>query len=115
MFIPNVRCTITTNSGFDQYGARVAGPSVESMCGIVKLEVGTQRTSVRADSSASRGHNEEAIVDARLLFSAGTDIQSGYKVRVHGFDLKVLSVFPRYSVNGDFDHWQVDLKNWASQ
>ena len=116
MFQPNVACTIVSmDKPTDLYGQPQEGKHTPGMCGVVRLEVGKMKTSVRADSSASRGQAIETVAQSRLLFSPGVVLNLGDRVIIHGFKLEVESVYPRFDVQGRQDHWQVDLNIWASE
>ena len=116
MFVPNVACTIVSmDQPTDLYGQPVEGDHTSTKCGIVRLEVGVLKTSVRADSSASRGQAIEKVAQSRLLFLPETKIRPNDRVIVDGFTLEVESVYPRHTIQGELDHWQVDLKLWASE
>ena len=80
MFIPNLHCSITKQGVTDLYGQTTEGETIQSKCAIVKLIARNEKTSVRADSSASRGNAAEITSDARLLFSDSSDIEIGDKV-----------------------------------
>lgn len=116
-FKGNVPCTIRKlTDKTDVYGQRVRDTKGKSAkCGIVRLEVGQEKTSVRVDSSATRAHADEITAQSRILFERHVDIAIGDQVEVHGYTLEVTSVFPRYTVNGQLDHFQVDLMVWASR
>lgn len=115
MFRPNVPCNIIKMDGEKTlYGESRPGTLISTRCGVVRLEVGALKTTVRADASASRGNAEEKVAQSRLLFDHTESISPGDKVEVGSFELEVESVFPRYTVNGLLDHLQVDLKIWAS-
>lgn len=113
MFIPNLYCTITKSGSTDVYGQTTLGEIFPTKCSVVKLMTRLEKTSVRADSSASRGNAEETTASARLLFSKTTDIREGDKVDVLGQSLRVTVVFPRLDVNGVLNHYQVDADVWA--
>jgi hypothetical protein len=114
MLRPNLHCTITkAGETYDGYGRPVLGKTVRSLCSVVKLMNSAEKTSVRADSSASRGSAAEITADARLLFSPLTNITVGDKVIVAGFELRVMNVAPRFDVHSRLDHYQVDANVWA--
>lgn len=108
MFRPNQTCEISKVNGNDVYGKKKYDEWLAARVGVVKLEQGTTKTSVRTDSSASRGSAQEIVADARLMFPVGVILKPGDRVRIHGVLLTVVSVFPRHAVTGRFDHWQVD-------
>lgn len=115
MFVPNVKCVITKlGSKFDIHGKQIReGDALSELCAIVKLNGKSEKTSVRADSSASRGAADEMQYDARLLFTKFSKIEIGDKVELLGFVLRVESRFPRLTVHGALDHYQVDLSIWV--
>lgn len=108
-----VPCSITPTVGYDRYGKEQLGNSYTAKCAIVKLTQLSEPTSVRTDSSASRGAGREVLADARLLFPKTTEVSIDDKVEVMGVELRVLSVFPRTTIGGQHDHNQVDLMVWA--
>lgn len=119
MMIPSVNCTITKmESGHDIYGAvKRLSTSRSTKCGVVKLMNERRKSTVRVDSSASRGHADEILADARLLFrkNDGEFIDAGDKIEISRLTLKVESVRERYTVYGAFDHFEVDANVWASK
>jgi len=115
MFKPNVTCQITRMNGQRSlYGQTLEGDTITTRCGVVRLDVAQQKTSVRADTSASRGQAREKVAIAVLLFSPDESLVQRDKVTVSGHELEIVSVFPRYNVQGDLDHYQVELAKWAS-
>ena len=116
MFRPNIPCRITSmDQPTDMYGQPTEGKHTDTKCGIIRLEQSSIKTSVRADSSASRGQAIEDTAQSRLLFPANTVIKAKDRVMVAGFTLEVQSIYPRYDIQGRLDHWQVDLDIWASE
>ena len=88
--------------------------SRDSHCSVLKLDLAVAKSSVRVDSSASRGYAHEQVVVGRLLFSKFEKLAVGDRVDLMGVSLKVASCMPRISVTGDLDHYQVDVTIWAS-
>lgn len=114
MFLPNVNCEFAKVRGFDAFGEIEHSTWKKARCGIVRLELETSRTSVRTDSSGSKGGALEDDVTSRLLFPAGVSLAANDKVRIkigrETFTLTVTSIFPRHAISGRLDHWQVDLQ-----
>lgn len=110
MFIPNMSCTISKRTGHDSWGKPTYSSPAPAQCAIIKLTEAREKTSVRTDSSASRGNAEEIKSDARLLFTASTVISKSDIVTILGFRVSVTSVFPRIAVDGRLDHWQIDAE-----
>lgn len=116
MFRPNALCQLSRQSEETTvYGQTKLLAPKETNCAVVWLESQATKTSVRTDSSASRGNAREETIKSRMLFPTYVEIDKGDKVEIYGLALKVESVFPRHNVNGQFDHWQVDLTKWASE
>lgn len=113
MFRPNLKCEVATVVSTDIYGKRLYSDWTTVPFGVVKLEESSGKTSVRTDSSASRGSAQEITTDARLLFPAYVALKQGDRIRHGNFNLTVVSVAPRYNVLGRLDHWQVDCNVWA--
>jgi len=113
LFAPTA-CTLKTMDGeTDEFGQPSFSTARPVQCAVVKFQLGREKTSVRADSSGSRGNAEEIVADARLLFPPDTQITIGDLVNLFATDLRVLNLMPRLSVAGQLDHYQVDLERWA--
>jgi hypothetical protein len=108
MFKPTISCKIFREVATNLYGEPTLKKSFPAKCAIVKLLLRTQKTSVRADSSGSRGAAQETIADAVLLFAPMTSVEMDDVIQVAGAQLRVTGRFPRYDLNGDFDHWQIE-------
>ena len=114
MFQPNILCSLVQASGqTDLYGNPIMKPARPAKCGIVRLRVGDQNVTVRADSSASRGAAQELVADAVLLFPPVYGVQVDDVINLIGYKLKVTQVFPRHTVNGQIDHHQVEAMIWG--
>lgn len=115
MIFPTVPCQISwLLLEKDDYGNSKHSYPVTVYCSVVKLSDESKSTSVRADSSASRGNAKEILSDARLLFKPNIPIKIGDRVEIHGFKLEVSSIRARFEASQNkIDHWQVDLQVWA--
>lgn len=110
MLYARTRCKIRKSTGDrDIYGQDIYGEPADALCAVVKLDAGALKTSVRTDSSASRGNAEEIAPVARLLFPPVYDVAVGDLVKVMEFVMEVKSVQPRVAVFGVIDHFEVDL------
>lgn len=120
---PRSPCSIRRETGgFDRYGRpQHSSNRVNTKCAIVWLKDNASETSVRADSSASRGRAEEKIYESRLLFKPTEDILPGdlIAIRLQGSPIEIvveaLSVWRRPDVNGVIHHIQVEGNRWASE
>lgn len=114
MFRPNLKCKLATYEKADGYGKRQYGPWKTVPCAIVKLVQESKKTSVRTDSSATRGTAQEILANARLLFPKYVSLKPGDRVSILGFELTVVSVFPRHNVLGNQDHWEIDFNVYGA-
>ena len=111
MFKPNNLCRVKRATG-TRSGRGVATYSdpVSVACSVVHLNPRVQKTSVRADSSATRGNAEERVSDARLLFPITFKPKEADKIEFAGHVLEVTGVEPAYTALGRLDHYQVDCR-----
>lgn len=110
MFQPNTRCELRRRSATtDRRGEYTYSAPVSVPCAVVKLDLATQKTSVRADSSGSRGKAMEEGGNAVLLFPTYVAIAEADIVEVDGEVIEVIGIFPRRDVLGRLDHKEVHL------
>lgn len=110
MFLPNTRCSLYRRSlQTDRRGEYVYAPPATVPCSVVALGLMTEKTSVRADSSGSRGKAQEEQGDAMILFPTYITVKEGDLVQVEGEGLEIVAVFPRRDVLGRLDHIEVKL------
>jgi hypothetical protein len=103
----------SANGTYDKYGNERIGPERKATCAIVKFAVRSEKSTVRADSSGSRGAAQETIVDAVLLFKPFFKIDLDDCVRIGTTRMRVVSVTPRYLITGGVDHNQVECVVWV--
>lgn len=114
MFSPNLTGNIARRTGRDIHARPVFGPVTEVAFSLVSLMVGAQKTTVRADSSASRGGAEEiAAQTTKILLPPEVEprIDDRFFYRM---DFRIIAVQPRITVGGDLDHWECDLEVLAN-
>lgn len=112
MFLPNNRCTLRRQTGKNVYGEPTWSSQASVPCAVVHLDAHEAKTSVRADSSASRGAAEERVSMAKILFPVKIAPLAGWKVEIAGFQLRIAKVQPRWDVNGRLDHYETELELW---
>ncbi|MEO9387053.1 MULTISPECIES: hypothetical protein [Chromobacterium] len=117
MFFPKNTCKITRlTQERDLFGkSKGVEKSWEAKCSVVRLLDGVGKSTVRADSSGSRGFAEEETLVGRLLLLPQADVQNEDIIEVVGRRMRVACVFPRFDVMGKLDHLQVDCVAWASK
>lgn len=112
-FIPNNTGTLRRSRGTNIYGEHNdLGPPELVPCGIVKLLGSYEKTSVRADSTASRGTAVEEVILSKILFLPSQAPRIDDQFEVAGLVLKCVGVHPRYSILGKLDHHECDFDRW---
>lgn len=115
MYQPKQTCRLQGNTGLsDIYGQPKPGPWINQQCAIVKLVATDKKTSVRADSSASRGNALELEAHSVILFGPRSPIAMDDVVEIAGLRLRVMGKQPRYSAGGTLDHFEVTLSIWSA-
>lgn len=114
MYLPNSKMTLKLSSGkTDAYAQPTPGRTVTEPCCIVKLTNVDKKTSVRADSSASRGDAEESLVDATILAGPKTACNVHDIITVQGYKIKVNGKESRFDMNGKLDHFELTGMIWV--
>lgn len=114
MFRPNLRGLIYRKEGYDIYGQESYSSPQWVGCAVVNLANLVEQTSVRADSTASRGAAEDEVINAKILVPANTQVAEGDKFRVVGFTVEISSVMPRINTQGVTDHLELRAKRKAA-
>lgn len=112
MFTPNLAGVLRSMTGRDAYAQPVYGPARACRFGSVNMQIKSQKTSVRADSSASRGAADEIAGDRlRILFPANTLVKIADQFEFDGQLFLVATRHLRRSVlDGSVDHIECDLE-----
>lgn len=114
MFRPNQTCTIRVASGrTDVYGQPLAATRVRERCAVVRLITTNQPSSVRADSSASRGAAKELVSDSLILLAKTTSANIDDLIEIQGATLRILSKHPRFGTTGALDHYEITASVWS--
>lgn len=111
MFQPNLVGKLQSRIGRDVHGQALLGPERDCPFAIVNLETRAQKTSVRADSSGSRGSSDEIASDRlKILVPQYIVISIDDRFTFRGDRYSVRMKHPRHSVMGDLDHFECDLE-----
>lgn len=113
MFRPNTICHILRkNAKRDIHGKESFQDPVMAPCAIVHLAHAVEPTSIRADSSASRGSADQETLAAKILFPPHIRLVKGDVIRAQGFLVEVVSIQPRLDIFGKVEHLEVggDIK-----
>lgn len=114
MFKPNIPCKIYRSSGqTDVYGQPKPTTIILERCAVINLNMKSLKTTVRADSSASRGAASEEVLDAFLLMAKTTKTQIDDVVEVAGVKVRVTRKFPRHDLTGRLDHYEIGGMMWS--
>lgn len=116
MFRPNQNCQIQKSSGkTDVYGMPVPGRKVNERLAVIELNLMAVKSSVRADSSASRGNAQEMEVSSKFLLAKNTIADIDDILIYGGNSFRVVSIFPRHDLQGRLDHHEVTCTYWSSK
>lgn len=113
LFKPNLTCQVRTPNGKNAYGEETLGPPTLVPCAIIYLRSAVRESSVRADSSPSRGAAREKVIEAKLLTVANAAVKLDDQIEVAGYKLRVSSVFPRHDLEGVLDHYEIEATIWS--
>lgn len=114
MFRANTFCQLQPRKGFDEYGDPSFGPSNRIKCAVVRLARSSTPSSVRADSSGTRGKADQLESDAVILMPPTAEPPMGAKVTILGITLEIVGMQPRLNIMGRLDHYEVSLNAWPS-
>lgn len=116
MFRPNQNCQIRKVGGkTDVYGMPIAGPLVPERLAIINLNLVAVKSSVRADSSASRGNANELEADAKFLLTKTTVAEIDDMIVYGGNEFRIVSKFPRHDLQGRLDHYEITCTFWSAK
>ncbi|MDE9494519.1 hypothetical protein KKJ09_13215 [Xenorhabdus bovienii] len=103
------------SASLDIYGQASLQFAGKSPIGIVRFVQAYDKTSVRADSSASRGKADIALFDAVLIFPKSSKLQIDDVLLVEGVKLEVKSIHNRFGLRCKEGHFEVGANLWVSQ
>lgn len=112
MFTPNSIGSIRRPAGRDVHSRVTFSAATPCPYAPVNMLVGAQKTSVRADSSASRGSADETVAQrAKILVPSFVIPVIGDRFEAKdGMQFQVAAVHPRAGVDGIVDHYECDLE-----
>lgn len=110
MFTPNLIGEIRHVTGRDVHARPTMSGWLSCPFGMVSNLTSSQKTTVRADSSASRGSADETVSPrSKILVTIISNPKIGSRFRFQGITYDISGVHPRFSVTGDLDHYECDL------
>jgi hypothetical protein len=114
MFRPNTKGWLERRSGYTIDGVPNFTEPKEVPCAIVHLIPTEEKTSVRTDSSASRGAAEEVVGNRmKILFPVSVKPAAGDRFVIYGAAMRLISIEPRIAVNGRLDHYEAQAEMWV--
>lgn len=102
------------NCGFNLYGERRLVRVGTSPVGVVRFVDGLKSSSVRADSSMSRGKAELETFDAVLIFPLEAAVKNEDVLVVEGVKLIATQLHRRWGLRGKPGHLEVGAMKWPS-
>lgn len=113
MFRPNQNCVIRKQGGHDIYGMPKPGAKKKERCAIVRLKIINDKSSVRADSSASRGNARELESSALILLQSNTIADIDSIIELRGDQYRIMSLNPQFAISGRLDHYEAECNYWS--
>jgi hypothetical protein len=113
VFIPNLPCLLRKPGKPDVYGYSAAGAATPERCAVVKIKPESIRTTLRADSGATRGHADEFIISNLVLLAKTTNAALDDQLEVIGYKIRIKMLHPRFNILGELDHYEVEGETWA--
>lgn len=111
MFLPNTTCYIYSRTDTTNiFGKYEFLPRKTVKCSVITYDIKSLKTSVRADTSATRGQAENDEGIAKFCFPTYVNLKLDDEVEKDGFRMKVIEIHPRRNVLGKLDHYEVDMK-----
>jgi len=111
MFIPNATCYVRRKAkGYDKYGQSTYSPKTAIRFALVRYDTKTEDSTVRADSSATRGNIKEFQASGRILVPKDVRLVWGDILIIYGKVYRVKELEPRFNVLGQLDHYEIDYE-----
>lgn len=110
MFRPNQTALWSKQIGRDIHSREIFDEPRSIPIAVVELQRKVARTTVRADSSASRGAAEETVAVTKILIDKMVEVSRDDRIELRGDLFRVVVTHPRFSVWGELDHFEVDLQ-----
>jgi len=113
VFIPNRIAYIRRKSKTtDMYGQHTYGQKEAIHYALVRYDTVIEDSTVRADSSATRGNIKEFHASGRILVEKRHNPDFGDLVIVEGRVYQIKGVEIRFNVLGKLDHYQCELEKY---
>lgn len=111
MFIANRTCILRKKlKQYDVFGQATFAAPKRVRFALVRFDTKIEDTTVRADSSATRGNVKEFHASGRILVDRRYKPDFGDLVIIDAKVFRIKEVEPRYNVLGKLDHYECDLE-----
>lgn len=111
MFVANRTAILRRKTTqYDAYGQALYEDPISIRFALVRFDTKVEDTTVRADSSATRGNVKEYVATGRILVEKRHKPNYGDLIAFDGKVFRVKEREPRYSVLGKLDHYECDLE-----
>ncbi len=107
MILATMKTQLLVADGFDLHGQRRFKPGKTLKVAPVKVEIRSQHTTVRTDSSGTHGAAGEQTADVVVLASPKTRVTLDDVLVVHGNRLRIEVIKPRFDAGGRHDHNEI--------
>lgn len=107
MFRSNTTASLLRKAGRNIHGRESYSAPVSLPCSVVSLAERVVQTSVRADSSGSRGAAEEEVLQAVILIPPTFQVSKGDVIKILGRTIEIEGIEPRNDVFGRLHHQEV--------
>lgn len=112
LFNPNATCVIVKTVSFNKYGEPERYDRITEKCAVLRAKRNIKKSSVRADSSASRGNAIENIADYWLILMPDTKAEINDLIEIHDVQVKIIELIPRFGLSGKHDHTEAKCTMW---
>lgn len=114
MYPLDQKATLQRITGRNINGEATIADPINIHISVVRLNQEIEKTSVRTDSSASRGSSKEKLLSATILTNTDVKPEPGDKINFIGREYEVASLEERFDLFGHLDHYQLSLVRWGS-
>jgi len=110
-FVPNLPAQLMHKTGRDVHGVPVYAAPIAVIIAVVNAKRKTEKTSVRADSSGSRGAADQITTGlGRVLFTANETVSIDDRLEFDGDSYRITTVHRRRDIFGELDHIECDIE-----
>lgn len=115
IFRPKNKCVVISNAGTDVYGMPKPGIRKSESCSVVRFIVRNEKSSVRADSSASRGNAMELEADGIFLMGIDTSAEIDDLIEMNAHRMRVMGKHARFNASGALHHYEIHCTYWSDK